>query len=238
MKAYRDETTGRWHSDLPDVFDLMCEKLRKREPFSFARYGDGEWNAIYGKKGHNCDGHEYFPDMGERLRKIVESKPKYLMGMQPLTVASERWAQIEKDFPGIDWVDGDSIHNASIDGKLPQLIDGLDSDTTVIIGPKHINNDLQYTDKLSFSWIGITIPSMNCWLEYETVVHELHQFLMDKRNCVILLCASMMSEILIDQFSEDGHTLIDMGSVLDPYAGVKSRRYHHKLNINAGLSSP
>jgi len=44
----------------------------------------------------------------------------------------------------------------------------------------------------------------------------------------------MMSEVLIDQLSYSENTFIDCGSVFDPYVGVKSRRYHHKL-ANANL---
>lgn len=232
MKAYRDEITGRWHSDLPDVFDLMCEKLRNGEPFSFARYGDGEWNAIYGKKGENCDGHEYFPDLGERLRKIVESKPKYLMGMQPLTVASERWAQIEKDFPGIDWVDGDSIHNASIDGKMESLFAAIrESENVFIVGPWYLNEMRKY-----FKFTLLPVPPKNCWLYYDMIINYIIKKEPYCADGVYLLCSSMMSEVLIDDLSNTTHTLIDIGSAFDPYCGVKSRRYHHKLNINAGLS--
>jgi hypothetical protein len=48
---------------------------------------------------------------------------------------------------------------------------------------------------------------------------------------VVLLAASMMSEVLIDDFADHHHTFIDIGSVLDPYCGIKSRRYHHKLKL-------
>lgn len=268
MKAYRDEITGRWHSDLPDVFDLMCEKLRKREPFSFARYGDGEWNAIYGKKGANCDGHEYFPDMGERLRRIVKKRSEasidakatiqpvadkcnvtkeelsaasalntnYFFGMQPLTVASEKILQIEKDFPGIDWVDADSIHNASIDGRLDELFGCLQFSMVVLVGPRHLSS-LGHRFKHFRQW---TIPERNCWGDFNDTVVAISSSISvsitkNVKPLVFLLCASMMSEIIVDQFYGYGHTFIDMGSVLDPYAGVRSRRYHHKLNINANM---
>lgn len=246
MKAHRDETTGRWHTDLPDVFDLICEKLRNREPFSFARYGDGEWNAIYGKRGANCDGHEYFPDMGERLREIVASKPTYMMGMQPLTVASDRIHQIQQDFPGINWVDADSIHNASIDGILMRMFSGIvpgpprivstnpicaAEPRVIIVGPYHLRRFA-----INFEIDFFEIPSRSCWTYHKETANYLHNYLSDKHEHIILLCASMMSEVIIDDFKDSGHTFIDIGSAFDPYCGVKSRRYHHKLNINAGQS--
>ena len=227
MKAYRDETTGRWHSDLPDVFDLICEKLRKREPFSFARYGDGEFNAIYGKQGRNCDGHEYFPDMGKRLREALESKPNYIVGLQPLTLASGRWPQIQKDFPGIQWVDADCIHNASIDGRLELLFTELRRRDVMVIGPAHIDN---IAKALGVHWF--RLPDSNCWERFGAVRNWILNEHVKFNDPVVLLCASMMSEVIIDEFKDyDYITMIDMGSVLDPYVGVKSRRYHHKLVI-------
>src|SRR5690606_36224410 len=158
MKAYRDEVTGRWHSDLPDVFDLICEKLKKGEPFKFARYGDGEFNAIYGKRGANCDGHQYFPDLGQKLRASLERKPDYIVGLQPLTLASERWPQIQRDFPGISWVDADSIHNASIDGRVWRLFEMLRNYDPVVIGPSILK---KYT--LPLKWELMVIPPVDCW---------------------------------------------------------------------------
>lgn len=233
MKAYRDETTGRWHSDLPDVFDLICQKLRDREPFSFARYGDGEFNAIYGKQGRNCDGHEYFPDMGKRLREALESKPNYIVGLQPLTLASERWPQIQKDFPGINWVDADSIHNASIDGELPIMFYELKSSPLTkrnhhvfVVGPKHLTQSARlFTEEV---W---EIPGVNCWTQYDEIIDWLSDVNGVAPRAVIILCASMMSEVIIHEFRYSSMTFIDMGSVLDPYVGVKSRRYHHKLAL-------
>jgi hypothetical protein len=52
---------------------------------------------------------------------------------------------------------------------------------------------------------------------------------MDRKKAIVLLCASMMSEVIIHQFSKDHHTFVDMGSVLDIFVGKPSRRYHHKL---------
>jgi hypothetical protein len=227
MKAYRDEVTGRWHSDLPDVFDLICEKLRNGEPFKFARYGDGEFNAIYGKQGANCDGHEYFPDMGKRLREALESKPNYIVGLQPLTLASERWPQIQKDFPDIQWVDADSIHNASIDGRLDMLFDALKEYNVHVIGPQHLARFK--TNEWSFTFV----PEQNCWLEYERIRSAAAYWWKEQFGpYVTLLSCGMMAEVLLHDINFlNGMTIIDMGSVLDPYVGVKSRRYHHKLAL-------
>lgn len=235
MKAYRDEVTGRWHSDLPDVFDFICEKLKKGESFKFARYGDGEFNAIYGKRGANCDGHQYFPDLGQKLRASLERKPDYIVGLQPLTLASDLWLQIQKDFPNVKWVDADCIHNASIDGRLQKLFASMQrvdrlgigmQRQIMVVGPPHIATVANILNVDNYR-----LPTKNCWTEFDKVVAWVNQTARRNNYPVVLLSASMMSEVIIDEFRYSEITLIDMGSVLDPYCGVKSRRYHHKLNI-------
>lgn len=228
MRVWRDESLGRWHSNLTDVFDLICDKLRKQEPFSFARYGDGEWNAIYGKQGCNCDGHEYFENLGVNLKYAVESQcgiNSIIMGLQPLTIASQRIVDIHKDFPNINWVDADSIHNASIDGRMDQLFDALKDRNVILVGPQHLRQIA--------NWYMIFVKPVNCWLHYQTTLEDITSEINRTDKPVVLLCASMMSEVLIDEIHGcfDDATCIDIGSAFDPYVGVKSRRYHHKLTI-------
>ena len=66
------------------TFDLVLKNIENNIPFSFARYGDGEWNCILSpndQKG-NCDGHKYFKDLSTSLKKLLICKPKYYLGMQ------------------------------------------------------------------------------------------------------------------------------------------------------------
>ena len=37
----------------------FTRKIEEKERFTFSRYGDGEWFAILGKGGQNCDGVKY-----------------------------------------------------------------------------------------------------------------------------------------------------------------------------------
>jgi hypothetical protein len=230
IKAYRNETNGRWTLDGVEpeeiTFQKICQRLKERWAFKFARYGDGEWNCIFNKTGQNCDNHTYFPDLGASLRRVLLSKPSYMMGIQPLSMSYERTQQI-KDFCSglnIQWVNADTLHNASIDGKLGDFINALAGRYIILVGPAHLSG-------FFVNCVHIVIPSQNCWLEYEQIRQQIEFHVDGVNNAVVLLAASMMSEVLIDDFSDYHHTFIDIGSVLDPYCGVKSRRYHHKLKV-------
>jgi hypothetical protein len=226
LKPSRDELTGRWTIEglepSEEVLVKICEMLRLGVNFKFARYGDGEFNCMFGKRGKNCDGHEYFPGMGERLR-LALSRANYMVGIQPLALSI--YPELIKNFlpSPVHIVNADVLHNASIDGILHHFLDSFNGRYIVLVGPAH----LQYF----FNGVHIVIPSVNCWTEYENVRQQIAFHTEGVHNAVVLLAASMMSEVLIDDFADEPLTFIDVGSVLDPYCGIKSRRYHHKLKL-------
>jgi len=219
-------------------YDEIINKLREREAFTFARFGDGEINAILGHEsgpGHvNCDGHRYFQDMGERLRVILTSRPqRYAIGLQPLVLTTrdpfpEFWEMLE----GLEYCDGDILHKASIKGYFQTFMEEISNRTIVFVGNGHFSE--------MFPNI-IEVPITDCWTEFEIIsqmllmeIRDKLQTLPDGDHPVILYSASMMSEVLIDDmFTEFGNqiTQIDTGSVFDPYIGRKTRSYHHRLDI-------
>ena len=230
IKVSRDENTGRWSMEGVEpeeaTFERVCRMLKEKKAFKFARFGDGEWNCILGKKGQNCDGHQYFPDLGSNLKRIILSEPEYLVGLQPLSMSYERSNDVRALCEGlnIEWVNADILHNASIDGKLHEFINALAGRYLIVVGPIHLSGFFS-------NCVHIVIPRDNCWLEYEQVRQQIDFHVDGINNAVVLLAASMMSEVIIDAFAEHHHTFIDIGSVLDPYVGIKSRRYHHKLKL-------
>ena len=111
---------------LPDPFEDICRMLRNGEAFSFSRFGDGEFAAIFGVEGANVDGHRFFPDLGMKLKEIVESKPDYLMGLQTQALLAHGALPIRSLSPDTQWVLADSLHNASMEGHLGSFFNALD----------------------------------------------------------------------------------------------------------------
>jgi hypothetical protein len=229
LKPIKDEEKGRWEiqglepSDA--TFTKMCEMLREKKAFKFARYGDGEFNCMFGKQGLNCDGHVYFDDLGLQLRKALLSEPDYIVGIQPLSLSYNRSDEVIEmcEKLKIKWVNSDAIHNASIDGKFAEFLEAITGRYIILVGPAHLSN--------FFDCVHIVIPSLNCWRSYKDVRQQIEFHVDGVNNAVVLFAASMMTEVLIDDFAEYPHTFVDIGSVLDPYCGVISRRYHGKLKI-------
>ena len=227
LRAHRNEETGRWTLEgvepSEQTFERMCQMLRDGVNFKFARYGDGEANCMIGKVGHNCDGHEYFPDLGTALNDAFYSNPKYMVGIQPLMVQQGTWERLKQreGYPK-NIYDADVLHSASIDGRLKEFESSIKDRMVVLVGPQH-------TERLPFVFAHFKIPSINCWLSYKDTRDTLCRTMALNKDVVLLLCASMMSEVLIEDLKDEHITIIDCGSALDPLVGVKSRRYHHKL---------
>jgi len=145
-----------------------------------------------------------------------------MVGIQPLAVAHMP-ERIEDYFDRVKPLyNADVLHSASIDGKLDQFFKILEGRYIILIGPAHLAGMFEGS-------VHIVTPSTDCWLQYDGIKTQLEFHLI--KDCVVLLCASMMSEVLIGDFKNYKCTMIDCGSLFDPYAGVNSRSYHHKLKL-------
>ena len=61
-------------------YSTLVKNLNDGVHFSFARYGDGEWNCIFGKSGH----HPCTRELSRKLLAVIKSRPKYRPGLQSL----------------------------------------------------------------------------------------------------------------------------------------------------------
>jgi len=205
--------------------------LENKDAFAFSRWGDGEWIALLGREpqGANCDGHNYFPDMGEALRDVLKRKPHYYMGLQQFALKAcgddsiYGWMQAN----GLDnsyWVESDIFHYAAQNGDWSWMKAFTDRNH-IIVGAEHLRK--LFPKALGF----IAVPDKNCWIERESIAQELSRQLSTVPSWVAVgFCASMMSEVLIDEMVKKfpRNAYIDFGSVFDPLSGVKSRNYMRK----------
>lgn len=209
------------------------ESIRRGDTFTFSRWGDGEWRVVLGKRGRNCDHHEYYPAMGEELRKVLSKRPSYRLGLQRLALRlfNRSINHTVKQY-GLRqrWENADVFHKASIRGRLEPLTSALNERHVLLIGPEHLK---QLT---LFDFRHVPVPMKNCYLKLDKIesgiIKRMNQI--GRRKVVIGFSAGMPSEILIDRCFRRWkyeHFLIDFGSLWDPYAGVQSRTYHKRLKL-------
>lgn len=208
------------------TFTEICRRIKSEEHFSFARYGDGEFNAILGTIGANCDGHEYFPGMAVRLMEIFASNPEYEVGLHLSGVLERKTMELlhEHGLTKRKYWSNSVFHVAQRDGRLDPFFKAVGRKKTLIVGPPHIENRkiLEHAKTL-------IVPPMNVWLDYDMIRAELDELVLS--GYITLFCTGMTAPIFIDElFREYGNkaTLIDFGSTLDPYCGVVSRSWQRK----------
>ena len=213
-----------------DLYSDFCNKIKESEPYCFSRWGDGEWNCILGVEGQNCDGHTYFRDLGERLAQILRKRQKYFLGLQSFALQKmggriAEWLQ--KNTFKKRWINADVFHDASKDERLETLFKVLRQRNVILVGPAHLKK-IDTFEPVGF----VEVPLRNCWLDYHNIIShliasyaELQQY-----DPVVLICSGMPGKVMVDEMSDiQGMTCIDLGSALDPYVGVKSRRYHKEM---------
>ena len=212
------------------TFDDIRDMIRNGENFSFSRFGDGEWAAILGVDGKNCDGHKYYADMGEELGDILRRRQTYRIAMQPK--AMRDMAQLIAGWCvgarcKIVWDDADVLHNASQEGKLLALCDDLKGRDVILVGPPHHKG---LKDKYFRVKHHVVVPDEDVWPKFDEIFYEIDGCV--KENDVVLISMSMPSCILIDKLARkycDTITCIDCGSVWEPYLGRCNRKYHYKI---------
>lgn len=212
------------------MYSVFLKDIKSGKPFAFSRFGDGEFNAIMNKRGNNCDGHNYYHDMGVELRAVLmrnrKAVPNYHIGIQDM---AKRQRAGEPDFDNLvmpHYTNSNCFHKANIrEGNLNRFFDALKGKDVVIVGPEHLSQLDQFQFRM------ILIPLKNCWEFKPNALSQCFKNLRPGR--VFLFCASMMSNVLIDYlWSIDNKcTYIDIGSALDPYVGKNSRSYHKNLNV-------
>lgn len=204
-------------------FDFILDCLIGFENISFARNGDGELNSVLAKRGENCDAHIYFPDMGIELKKILESQPKYYLGLQRLGAEQNADnAEFQKLRDMNTWVNNEVFTRPSArEGKVfLEKFKGALAERRVIQVANESLLQLQMAD------VFIEIPLINCWLKKDQILKSIRENIQE--NDVILYSASMPTKYFINEiYKEYGNkvTQLDCGSVFDVYVGRITRTY-------------
>ena len=196
---------------------FYCSRLDAGENFKFLRFGDGEFHCYLGSDiviGKNE--HEVYPELTYKIRSIVDNlNPSHYNALQPYSLTIPEFKDIIPDY---NWLNADVFHNASESGELAPLFRSLQKRDVVLV------SDI-YKKIFNRSWGFLGVVERNCFEDYNWVMNRIRENSKDK---VFLFAASRLSVPVIYDGPEDC-TMIDIGSLLDPYVGKITRRYHTKM---------
>jgi len=220
----RNVLTDSWN------YSDMLADITEGRRFAYARYCDGEWSAIFNRRGGNCDGHKYFPDMGKALESALITDPEngYHVGIMPgLLTDTSRWWPAKRvikyvdDHRTLSFCGGILLHGASMSGRMGMLFESLVGQRCVIVGNRDMNR--------LHPWIEIDqhieVPEKDCWNARDRILPRIIEAA--KHPGIILFACSMPAKVWIRKTWEaNGQaSLLDIGAALDPYAGRLSRNY-------------
>jgi hypothetical protein len=203
------------------TYQEILENIKNDKPFTFLRIGDGELLCADGEQGSNCDGHEYYPELGAHILHFLLHKQPMVLGLQPSSHGLYKGKAAYKQ----NWVNADVIHEQSEKTGLKDLTEALKGKNVVMVG----NSSLK---KLPFKAKHIAIPKKNAWLKYSDIQLKLKKLAEKDKQTIFLFSCGMLKVPLLEYLNRrfPSHTYIDAGSVFDPYVGVNSRSYHSKVD--------
>lgn len=209
--------------------EFYIEKINNLENFSFTRWGDGEWFCTMGMNGKNCDGHIYFPEMKESLNKALKNNKKYYKAIWNLNhgqiknILNTLLPFLKDNNINVNWVNAGIWEDAAIKGNLETLIKSLEKRNFVIVSNDNLKNlPFKYTDF-------VTVPSVNCFLEKNRIKEEMIKMTEKYEDVVFGMSSSMATNVIVDELYDvigDKCTMIDFGSIWDPFVGKTTRSYH------------
>lgn len=211
--------------------DAMVEKIRAREPFALARFGDGEWRALTGYKalmGKNCDGQPH-ADVAADLARVLRARPSYYLGIQPFAlrvVGDELRAWLSKEgLDDLQWWTSDAMHRASMRDRLGPFISAIAARDVVLVGPAHLGRWNGLRHKLH-----VVVPDGGrAHSERDRIVDLTASACGMLEAPFVSVSAGMSAKGIVHDLHArlgESATIVDVGSLWDPYAGVASRAYH------------
>lgn len=195
---------------------LLTELLKKREPFSFVRFGDGDFECMSGIEGQNADGMQYCKAMGDELIEAYN----YLQTLDNCYLSA--WCP-RRLLPLIDckvrfikdrYLHHDSLLTHDLSPNLENFYRALvcDSRRKIYVAPKALDGSL----KLLKIDIRVDVPSTDLYSKRDEVLNA--AFDAYANDCIYLFSATSLGKIVAAKLIENcpAVTCIDLGSALDP----------------------
>lgn len=225
-----------------DECSLLITKLKNNEPFSIARYNDGEfisisgWDFIYNtpanKSPGNIDGHKYPDKLNDCLRTAISCDENVELSKQKKYIFQsklELYRSKHNNHPSFQKINFkvDTIKNdfSNFVYEFPNLwidfVNQINNYKIVFIGPEYCKN-------ISFLKIKrfITIPLTNCFSQVENIQNQIENEITKTNETIIFLfAAGLTTNYIIEKLKSktiNQHFMIDIGSAFDNFLSKES----------------
>lgn len=207
--------------------------LRNRQPFAAVKFNDGEWHAMAGRFGTNCDNHQYTKPLQTAMinayqyLRPVASISDYIVNHSAYAEHDELASKL--DYP-LDWfVNFAFLHDlpyaGQYDCRSPEIKDfyrAIRDDTRpkVFVGPKRVQPEsfLRTTHR-------IDVPVIDAFSQIGRLSRSVTNIARSIPTIFLLSCG-FSSCILSHHILQENKnaTIVDLGSALDPILFGKTRK--------------
>lgn len=213
--------------------EFFAEMIQKNIPFSFPRYGDGEFSSILGYSGQNCDGIRYTSDLQNALVETLmypHLQDNYYYGL--LAIAHRYFRPYIERFTiknnlDIMWTEATFLVAANRKGKLGNFLGILQNRPLLYVGPKYLRG-VSDTLKLQVEHF-IDIPEKHAFEQREEIANKVLVYA-DTADFIGFSAGPATKWLIWSLYPALGetHTMFDLGSIFDGYVGRPSRKYQKR----------
>lgn len=211
----------------PDVIklplDYYVNKLRNNEPFTFARYGDGEWLTILGYSHlFNSNGCSFTPELAKALQQTIQNQNDYqyaLLQIARRTRGDEIVPYLTSNNIAMDWYNGDLFLDLLLKGKLFPLIEQIRERRVLYIGNYRLR-DLNMRRAGFFSYVAFIEPLVqNAYEAKDEILREVYRTIRKNNIDFIGWSSGLAAKYFIDQvyMRHPEITQLDCGSMFDGF---------------------
>lgn len=225
-----------------DECQLLNNKIKNHEPFSLARYNDGEfisisgWDFIYNmsanKSPGNIDGHKYPDKLNNCLRTAISCDENVELSKQKKYIFQSKldvYRASHHNHPSFQKINF-KVHTIMNDfsnfvyefpNLMIEFINEINNYKIVFIGPEYCKN-------ISFLKIKkfISIPLTNCFSQVENIQNQVeNEIIKSNETIVFLFAAGLTTNFIIEKLKSktiDKHFMIDIGSAFDNFLSKES----------------
>jgi hypothetical protein len=211
---------------------FYVDKIKSGQPFTFIRYGDGEWSAILndGRQRTGTGSHALdIPQLQKALRRSLKEKPdadNYFAALRTSSVKPVVAAWLATHVPGIAWHDCTVFYKASKKGRLHPLLKAIREQDwpVVLVGPPWLRRINHKVFKVSSF---VEIPARDCWHRRKSIGRRIMAAASEPSIISLSMgpAAKVMAWWLYREIGQQS-TILDLGSLWDVYAGRRTRQYH------------
>lgn len=179
-----------------------------------ARWGDGELYCMWGRKGANSNGCNYYPELRKALIDAMDTD--IMFGLQRVLPKDE--ARIMAEYPAVNWHETECLSEAVANGELGPLIQEFKKHKIHFICNETV---IPFLEKEFTGQIVTVVPPSNAWDVRERVLDAV---LSDRTSDLFLFSCGMAANAFIAELhGRVEATLMDVGHIWDPFVGIMSR---------------